>query len=82
MADVIKHVMVWPHLIYISNYDLYLFALCAEVFGKSLPESEFQLKFPLMKRPTSANKINEGVVTAVVDFWHSSRFINFSKFTL
>lgn len=81
MAHVTKHVMVLPHLGYVSSYDLYLFALCAELFDQDLPKSKFKLKFLLMKRPISAN-------TKTEELYYSGRslsvcgFINFTKFTL
>lgn len=59
MAHVTKYVTALPHLGYVSSYDLYLFAFCAEVFGQELPKSKLQFKFPLMKRSISANTKRE-----------------------
>lgn len=41
--------MILLHLGYVSSYDLYVFALCAEVFGQELPKSKLQFKFPLKR---------------------------------
>lgn len=52
MAHVTKYVMILLHLGYVSSYDLYIFALCAEVFGQDFPKSKLQLKFPLIEGPS------------------------------
>lgn len=55
MIRVTKYFVILLHLGYVSSYDLYVFALCAEAFGQDLPKSKLQLKFPLKKGPISAD---------------------------
>lgn len=52
VAHVTKYVMILLHLGYVSSYALYVFALCAQVFGQDLPKSKLQLKFLLKKGPS------------------------------
>lgn len=50
MIRVTKYFVILLHLGYVSSYDLYVFALCAEAFGQDLPKSKIAVKIPIEKR--------------------------------